>query len=231
MDASSLALVQGMRHTRGALRRWREDPLPVITRWFSRSLLIAAAMLLGVWIVSNSVTGDPFAVVVPGVTSKASFFEPLARNLVVLALHATACVAGFMAGSSMPQIARGLTGVNRIVHEKAGPIAILWVVAVTTFSLITQTYLLGFYGASIAERLQIPTWELILTVIPHALLELTAVFLPLAAWLIASRRDQWQDLLAATFVTVAIAIPMLLVAATIETVVWPELLIEASPLY
>ena len=46
--------------------------------------------------------------------------------------------------------------------------------------------------------------------LPHALIELTAVFLPLAAWLIASRRDEWGDLLAATFVTVAIALPMLL---------------------
>ncbi len=68
-----------------------------------------------------------------------------------------------------------------------------------------------------------------LTVAPHALLELTAVFLPLAAWTIASRRNEWSDLLAATFVTVAIAIPMLLVAAAWESFVWPELLRMASP--
>ena len=49
--------------------------------------------------------------------------------------------------------------------------------------------------------------------LPHAIPELTALFLPLAAWLIASRRGEWNQLLAATFVTVAIAIPVLVVAA------------------
>ena len=48
-----------------------------------------------------------------------------------------------------------------------------------------------------------PTATLILSVLPHALPELTALFLPLAAWLIASRRGEWNQLLAATFVTVA----------------------------
>jgi hypothetical protein len=66
-------------------------------------------------------------------------------------------------------------------------------------------------------------------VLPHAIPELVAVFLPLAAWLIASRRGEWSDLLAATFVTVAIAIPILLVSAMIELYVWPELLEIVSP--
>ena len=63
-----------------------------------------------------------------------------------------------------------------------------------------------------------------LTVLPHAVPELVALFLPLAAWTIASRRDEWQDLLAATFATVAVAIPVLVVAAVWETYAWPELL-------
>ena len=36
-----------------------------------------------------------------------------------------------------------------------------------------------------------------------------ALFLPLAAWLIASRRGEWNQLLAATVITVLIAIPVL----------------------
>ena len=52
-----------------------------------------------------------------------------------------------------------------------------------------------------------------LTVLPHAIPELTTLFLPLAAWTIASRRGEWDDLLAATLVTVAIAIPTLVCAA------------------
>jgi uncharacterized membrane protein SpoIIM required for sporulation len=60
--------------------------------------------------------------------------------------------------------------------------------------------------------------------LPHALIELTALFLPLAAWIIASRRGEWHQLLAATFVTVAIAAPMLVVAALIEVYISPHLL-------
>jgi hypothetical protein len=55
--------------------------------------------------------------------------------------------------------------------------------------------------------------------------------LPRAAWTIASRRDEWHDLLAATFATVAIAVPMLVAAATWEIYVWPRLLEGASPLF
>ncbi|MBA2421547.1 MAG: stage II sporulation protein M, partial [Thermoleophilaceae bacterium] len=59
--------------------------------------------------------------------------------------------------------------------------------------------------------------------LPHAVLELTALFLPLAAWTIASRKGSWHELLAATFVTTAIAVPVLLVAGLIELYVSPEL--------
>jgi hypothetical protein len=46
----------------------------------------------------------------------------------------------------------------------------------------------------------------------------------------ASRTGEWDDLLAATVTTVAVAIPTLVLAALWETYVWPQLLIAASPL-
>ena len=55
------------------------------------------------------------------------------------------------------------------------------------------------------------------------------LFLPLAAWLIASRKGEWNQLLAATLVTVLIAVPTLIVAATIEVYVWPHILEALSP--
>ena len=64
---------------------------------------------------------------------------------------------------------------------------------------------------------------LLLSVLPHAIPELIALFLPLAAWIIASRRGQWDQLLAATVVTLAISIPVLVVAAFIEVYVSPHL--------
>jgi uncharacterized membrane protein SpoIIM required for sporulation len=108
-------------------------------------------------------------------------------------------------------------------------VAIAWVIAVTMFSLVAQAFGLGMTAASMSAQLGIGSGLLILTVLPHALLELTAVFLPLAAWLIASRRDEWEELLAATFVTVGLALPMLFLAALIELTVWPRLLDIVSP--
>ena len=146
------------------------------------------------------------------------------RNSLVLALHATACVAGFIAGASMPIAAAQRTGISRWIHVKAGELAILFVCAVTLFSLSTQALYLGFQGSTISYQLGISHGALILSVLPHALLELTALFLPLAAWLIASRRGEWNQLLAATFVTVLLAIPVLVIAGAVEVYVWPQIL-------
>ena len=68
-----------------------------------------------------------------------------------------------------------------------------------------------------------PPALLLLGVLPHAVPELIALFLPLAAWILASRKGQWEQLLAATLVTVAIAVPVLVVAAFIEVYVSPHL--------
>ncbi len=64
--------------------------------------------------------------------------------------------------------------------------------------------------------------------LPHALPELFALFLPLAAWTLASRGGRWEELLAATFVTTAIAVPILLVAGAIEVWVSPRLMLALA---
>jgi uncharacterized membrane protein SpoIIM required for sporulation len=110
------------------------------------------------------------------------------------------------------------------VHDKAGPLAIGFVVCATCFSLATQAYVIGGSASTIARQLGIGPGTLLLGLAPHALPELMALFLPLAAWLIASRRDDWHELLAATFVTVAIAVPVLLASAAVELYVSPEVL-------
>ena len=40
----------------------------------------------------------------------------------------------------------------------------------------------------------------------------------------ASRRGDWDQLLAATFVTVAVAVPALIVSVSLEVYVFPELI-------
>jgi hypothetical protein len=83
---------------------------------------------------------------------------------------------------------------------------------------------IGGGAASIAQQVGTTPGVLLLALTPHALPELIALFMPLAAWIVASRNDDWQDLLAATVVTVALAVPVLLAAAAVETWVSPQLL-------
>jgi hypothetical protein len=232
VDVNQYVFVRGARQTRGTLARWNEEPWPVLRSWIGGGVAVAIALLCVVWIISSVAQPDPTPLSIPGVTEApipASVLQILFGNSLVLALHAFACVAGFIAGASLPLSAERRTGASRWIHEKARPVAFAWVIAVTCFSLATQAYALGWTGATLAYQLQISTGVLMLTVLPHALCELTALFLPLAAWTIASRKGEWGDLLAATVATVAVAIPTLVLAALWETYVWPQILQAVSP--
>jgi hypothetical protein len=227
MKAEELALVQGWDDTRRTLARWNRDPLRVLRPWTLGALAVSGVLLTAIWVVATLSTPDPTGASFPGVAYPAQFGDftfVLYRNGLVLALHALACVAGFMAGSSLPTVATGYSGVWRKVHDRAGPLAIGFVVAATLFSLCTQAYALGHLAADLSADLGLSPLVLLVGLLPHALPELTALFLPLAAWTLASRRGAWEELLAATFVTVAVAVPVLIAAAAVETWVTPELL-------
>src|SRR5205823_2496749 len=120
------------------------------------------------------------------------------------------------------------SGLWRTIHDKAGPLAIAFVVGATSFSLCTQAYVLGGGAATIASQDGIGVATLLIALLPHAVPELIALFLPLAAWIIASRRGAWEELLAATFVTTAIAVPLLVIAAFVEVYVSPHVLIALA---
>jgi Stage II sporulation protein M len=231
MDANQYVLVRGMRETRSILQAWEQEPWPVLRSWLGGAVVIALALLAAVTVAGSLLLPDygfHYGPTAPGGPAPDQVLAVLGRNSLVLALHAFACVAGFIAGATLPLTATRYTGIKRMIHEKARPIAFGWVIAVTCFSLFTQTIALGLVGSTIAWDLRISMPLLVITALPHALLELTAVFLPLAAWTIASRKGEWDQLLAATVVTVAMAIPMLVVAATWEVYVWPELLQAVS---
>jgi hypothetical protein len=222
----------GIRDTRETLELWSRQPWRVLAAWVALSLAIALTLLAAVWVVAGLLTPDLTPIHLPGFTEPSEpgdLLPILWRNSLVLALHATACVAGFIAGASMPIAAAQRSGLSRWVHVKAGELAILFVCAVTLFSLSTQALYLGFQGSTIAHQLQITRIELILSVLPHAIPELTALFLPLAAWLIASRRGEWNQLLAATLITVLLAVPTLVFAASVEVYVWPHILQDLAP--
>jgi hypothetical protein len=227
MQVNELALARGIAPTRTTLARWNARPGPVLWAWSLGSLAIAALLLLAVWLVALVAPADPTPIPVVGLTAPPRLDDVaqiLHRNALVLALHAFACVAGYIAGSSLPREAARRRGAWRRVHDAAGPLAIAFVTAATLFSLTTQAYVIGSTASTVSSELGISPGRLLVALLPHALLELWALFLPLAAWLIASRRGRWDELLAATVVTVAISVPALILAALVEVYVSPQLL-------
>lgn len=219
-------LVRGLADTRATLSTWNERPGPVVGRWLAGALAISLLLLLAVWVVALRSVPDPRPSLLGFYTDPdlGHVVGVLQRNSLVLALHAFACIAGFIAGSSLPNEAERYSGAWRWVHDKAGPLAIAFVVCATLFSLVTQALVLGQGASSLALAMGTSPGMLLLVLLPHALPELVALFLPLAAWMIASRQKDWHELMAATLVTVLLAVPVLVAAAFIEVYVTPGLL-------
>jgi Stage II sporulation protein M len=227
MHAEQLAFVRGWSDTRAALRAWRARPAATFAPWVAGSLAVAVMLLLATWIVAVISMPDPSGWSLVGVGRHGEwedFFFILYRNALVLSLHAMACVAGFIAGSSLPVASQGYSGWWRRVHDRAGRLAMGFVAGATLFSLGTQAYALGSIAATMAADRGMSPALLLVGLLPHALPELCALFLPLAAWILASRRGAWSELLAATFATTAMAVPVLLAAAAVEVWVTPHVL-------
>jgi hypothetical protein len=226
MDASAYAFAHGVRHTRATLRSWQRNPAAVLGRWCAGAAAAATGLLLAVWLIATLYGRHEQAVLLQppfAVGSGGDVLNVLKHNMLVLALHAMACVAGFIAGSSLPLQAERRDGISRWVHEHGGRLAICFVVAATTFSLSAQAYLIGHTLGGVAAFLRVSPALMLLGLLPHAIPELMALFLPLAAWIIASRRGEWEQLLAATFVTVALAVPVLVCSALVEVYLSPHL--------
>lgn len=225
-NANDLIIQATLRETRETLERWRRRPLHTVGRWLLLSFTIAVTMLAAVLVVAHFATAELTNQLprILGSSQPEDMLRVFYRNSLVLALHGFVCLAGFMAMRALPEQTKYKRGADRWVHEHAPRFAMIWVSAATIFSITTQTYILGHNVADLALTLHISQGTLLLTVLPHALLELTAVFLPLAAFLLASRRGDWHELLAATIVTVTVAVPMLVLAAWIEAYRWPAAL-------
>jgi Stage II sporulation protein M len=231
VNTNELVLVQGMAATKATLAEWNRNPWGTLRVWLGWSLLTAVGLLVAVYVVARMSTPDATRLIIPGVQREATFDDVghvLLKNSLVLALHGMACVAGFLAGSAVPQQAQFKTGINKWVHEKAGPFAIAFVVCATTFSLCTQAYVIGNATSTVADNLGISELQLLLALSIHAIPELTALFLPLAAWVVASRAGEWEKLLAATVVTVGLAIPVLLVSCFVEVYVTPHVISDLA---
>jgi hypothetical protein len=225
-DPERVAFEAGMADVRASFARWNRNVGAVVRVWMGTSLLVGLALLVTTWIVSTQVdAGGAFN---PTFTHEESFRHALhlfARNALVLAMHSLICVAGYMALNSMPILAANYTGWKRRIHLAAGPIAIAFVTVVTIGSFALQAWSLGSAAPAVAAAYGYETWELLLRVAPHALPELTAVFLPLGAWLVLAAQRQRSELLAASVLATSLAIPILVIATILEEWLAPRLLL------
>ena len=196
MKTEQLALVQGWATRAPTLRRWNAAPAAVLAPW---ALGAASPSPCCCWRAvladrARSSTPDPSRLPAPRRQQPGDLGDygfVLFRNALVLALHALACVAGFIAGCSLPHEAEQLP---RLVAQASTSRPARWrsrfVAAATLFSLATQAYV-----ARQRRRRRSPPSSAsrrgcsCSASCPHALPELFALFLPLAAWTIASRRQ------------------------------------------
>ena len=228
VHASDLVLVRGIAHTRETLDAWNDRPGPVLGRWLAGSLAIADAAARGRLGRRGQLD--------PGRRRRSCCRACTATR--ASSRSATSCSATgscsrctrWRASRASSPAARcrskpSATAASwRWIHDKAGPLAIAFVTAATVFSLLTQSYALGMATSTLADQGGISPGLLLVGLLPHALPELVALFLPLAAWIIASRRGQWHQLLAATFVTVMLAVPVLVASAFVEVYFTPGVL-------
>src|SRR5947209_5895379 len=155
MEANQRALVQGVPDTRATLLRWNAAPWPALWPWLAGAAAISAGLLTAVLVIGSLATPDSTPILLPGLNERATLGavgHVLYRNSLVLALHSMACVAGFIAGSSVPLQAQRHTGFTKKLHDRAGPLAIAFVVCATSFSLATQAYVLGNAASTLAAQ-------------------------------------------------------------------------------
>lgn len=231
MQTERMALVAGWRDTRSALASWRRTPGRVIGAWASVSFVIGVALLVATWLVAHYLAPAPEWIVwsFNGPRSAEAALHIFGRNALVLVMHGFICVAGYMATTSLPIVAEGYSGVHRRLHLAARPVTIAFVVIVTMGSFGLQAWTLGGAAPGIALAYGVSTSELLVLVSPHALLELTAVFLPLGAWLVLARRGRFDQLLAASIYATALALPVLAIASVVEEYVTPALIHSVAP--
>lgn len=216
-----VAFDEGMRDAGRALAGWRAGRFREVGAWAIGSLLVGLVLLVTALVVAL-VVGPGHGHVVP------VFADPRAdagdalriigKNLLVLLLHCLVCFGTYLAVRSVPLQARRVDGRDRLMREIARPLALACLAGFTAFSLGSQAWRLGHDLAAAAGTLGYTPAALLVRLSVHAVPELTALFLPLAACAALARARRYRDLAAAALLTGAVALPVVVVAACCE--VW-----------
>ncbi|MEV4419663.1 stage II sporulation protein M [Patulibacter sp. NPDC049589] len=222
MAAARLAArASAITDTRYALRAWFRRPSELLP-WVGLSFVVASILLLGTYIVSITAipSGDTGSLIAADPSARWSDVAfILGRNLTVLLLHLMVCFATYLVRRSLPIQADNLSGAQRWIHRHAATPALFLVIALTLYSIVQQALGLGHALADISARGDMSQAAILVRLLPHALPELIAVFLPLAAAVWLESRDRNRDLLAAVAACTLIAVPVVIASAFVEVVI------------
>jgi hypothetical protein len=193
----------GRAWTRALFATWADRPAPVLAPWALGSLLIGLAVLGGALAVAlvAGPSGAYTPVFADSTAGAADVVRIAARNGVVLALQSLVCVAVYI--STRP-------------GERGRGWALSLVAALSAYSLLSQVWRLGHDLASAAHTLGLAPADLLARLSLHAVPELTALYLPLAACLALVRRRRTDDLAAAAALTTVVAVPVVVICAYVE---------------
>jgi len=189
--------------TRALFAAWAERPVPVLVPWVLGSLLIGLALLAGAVVVADIAgPSTPYMPVFADRGADAADVVRIAmRNGVVLALQSLVCLAVYIC--TRP-------------GERGRGWALAVVAGLSAYSLASQVWRLGHDLASAAQTLGLEPLDLATRLSVHAVPELTALYLPLAACLSLVRRGRADDLAAAAVLTTTVAAPVVVLCAYVE---------------
>lgn len=208
---------------------WRE-----IRQWCGLSLLIALIMLAGVALSASFADADPslgqYNILLG---ADAAFSTPWAdlwylvyRNSLVLGIHFGACIIGAIIGRRHHDHdpLDNLGSYNPNLPEWVSKAALVYAWVVTMSSVVIQVSKIGLIISDFAAYIELAPWLVVLLVLPHAIPELTAIFLPLALFMIQARKNQLRVLGTRSLQAAAVAVPVIAVAACIEVFISPHLI-------
>jgi hypothetical protein len=201
--------------TRATFAAWALQPLPVLVPWALGSLalglgLLGAALLIAM--ASGPGAHDYVPVFADSAAGSADVLRIAVRNTAVLVLYLLVAFAVY----TVTRPGRYTPGVRR---------AVLWTVGgLATYSVLSQAWRLGHDLASAATTLDLSPAALLVRACVHAVPELTAVFLPLAACIALVRRGRSDELGAAALLCAAVALPVVFFCAGVEVHLTPHVM-------
>jgi hypothetical protein len=220
---------------RGARHRTRPAGPREVARWAATAAMVALVLLAIVALTAGHDHGQAADGLGSGLLAThhdaGDMWWIFRRNLLVLGIHLCACWIGAIVGHrhrpTPARWGRAAAALNRPVPGWMGRAALAYALVVTLLSVAVQAIALGRELADLSAATRLSCPHLLWLVAPHALPELVAVFLPLGLFLREAGRGNLQRLGPWSLQAAAIALPVLLCAAAIETYVSPGRVIAA----